>query len=55
MNQKENKDCQEKLAFGSKKQAEASAVVVGYQHGTKVKPYLCKECGLWHLASDFGD
>lgn len=45
--------CQDKLAFDTKEQAEASAVVADYQHGTKLKIYLCKDCGLWHLASDY--
>jgi hypothetical protein len=43
--------CADKLAFDTKKQAEASALVADYQHGTKLKVYLCKACGLWHLAS----
>ncbi|MEI6237171.1 MAG: hypothetical protein WCP03_01040 [Candidatus Saccharibacteria bacterium] len=47
--------CEEKLAFDTKEQAQASAVVVKYQHGTKVKPYFCEKCGLWHLASDFSN
>ncbi|HUD03571.1 MAG TPA: hypothetical protein VMR51_02170 [Patescibacteria group bacterium] len=45
-------NCQEKLAFDTKKQAEMSAVVAEYQHGTKLKVYKCKNCGLWHLASN---
>ena len=48
---KEPLSCWEKLAFDTKKQAEASAVVAKYQHGTKLQPYLCKDCGLWHLTS----
>jgi hypothetical protein len=54
MNDDENEpvlSCQDKLAFDTKQQAEASAVVVKYQHGTIVKAYQCQTCGLWHLAS----
>lgn len=47
--------CAEKLAFDTKDAAQASAVVVRYQHDTKVKPYKCRYCQLWHLASDYGD
>ena len=47
--------CSEKLAFDAKHDAEASAVVVRYQHGTKVKAYKCQYCYLWHLASDYDD
>jgi hypothetical protein len=43
--------CQEKIAFDSEKQARAAAQVAHYQHGSKLKVYLCKYCGLWHLSS----
>lgn len=45
--------CADKLIFDAKRQAEAAAVVAGYQHGTKLKAYKCRYCHLWHLASDF--
>lgn len=45
--------CSEKLAFDTRKAAEAAATVAEYQHGTKLKPYVCRHCGLWHLASSF--
>lgn len=45
--------CSEKLAFDSKKAADASAVAIKYQRGTKLKAYKCQYCGLWHLASDY--
>jgi len=45
--------CSEKLAFDTKQQAEAAATVAAYQHGSKVKPYVCRDCGLWHLSSDY--
>ena len=53
MESEETKNCHDKLAFDTKKEANASAVVAEYQHGTKLKVYKCKDCNLWHLASDF--
>lgn len=49
------KPCVEKLAFDTKKAAEATAVVASYQHGTQLKAYVCRYCGLWHLASFYPD
>jgi hypothetical protein len=43
--------CGDKLAFNNQKQAQAAATVALYQHGTKLKTYVCRFCGLWHLAS----
>lgn len=43
--------CAEKLAFDTERQAAAAANVAEYQHGAHVKPYVCRYCGLWHLAS----
>lgn len=48
-------DCNEKLVFDSEDQAKKAALVAKYQHEAILKPYLCKDCGLWHLASDFGE
>ena len=45
--------CEDKLAFDTKKNSNAAAVVANYQHGTKLKVYLCKHCSLWHLASNY--
>ncbi len=45
--------CSEKLSFDMQKQAVAAAVVAKYQHGIRLKSYVCKHCGLWHLASDY--
>lgn len=49
--------CSEKLAFETYRQAKAVAVTSAYQRGSKpgVKPYKCQHCGLWHLATDFGE
>ncbi|MBC7546676.1 hypothetical protein H7171_02920 [Candidatus Saccharibacteria bacterium] len=47
--------CADKLVFDRREQAQATAVVVLYQHGTKVRPYVCRYCQLWHLSSDYGD
>lgn len=43
--------CKDKLAFDTKKQAEATVMVVDWQYGSKVHAYLCRYCKLWHLAS----
>ncbi len=43
--------CHAKMAFNSKKEAEATAVVAEHQHGTRLKAYKCRLCELWHLAS----
>lgn len=45
--------CSEKLAFDTQTEANAAAVVAEHQHGTKLKSYKCKHCGLWHLASKY--
>jgi hypothetical protein len=43
--------CAEKITFDTKKAAVTAATVAEFQHGTKLKPYKCSHCGLWHLAS----
>lgn len=43
--------CKDKLAFDTKKEAEATANVARYRYGTKLKVYRCRHCGLWHLSS----
>lgn len=43
--------CVEKLSFDSKEAATGAAVYAKHRHGTKLKVYRCKHCGLWHLAS----
>jgi hypothetical protein len=43
--------CNDKLAFDTKLQAEATATVVAYRYGSSVYPYVCGYCGLWHLSS----
>ncbi len=45
--------CNDKMAFDTKKEASTAALTAKWQHGTKLKPYKCTHCGLWHLASDF--
>lgn len=42
--------CADKLAFDTRQQAQAAATVAHYQHGTVVRPYVCRYCGLWHLS-----
>lgn len=44
--------CKEKLAFDNKEQAEGAAVYIKHLHGTRLKTYKCKNCTLWHLATD---
>jgi hypothetical protein len=43
--------CSDKLAFDTRQQAQAAATVALYQHGTVLKAYMCRYCGLWHLSS----
>ena len=43
--------CHAKMAFDTKKAAQAAATVALFQHGTRLKVYRCKYCSLWHLAS----
>lgn len=47
--------CAEKLTFSNRTDAQAAATVASYQHGTKLKPYVCRYCQLWHLASQYED
>ena len=43
--------CVNKMCFDSEDQAMDTAVVTEYQHSSQVKPYECRHCRLWHLAS----
>lgn len=43
--------CAEKLAFDTRRQAQAAATVAAYQHGAQLQVYQCRHCGLWHLSS----
>jgi hypothetical protein len=47
--------CEDKMSFDNKVDAENTSTVAEYQHGSKLKVYKCRECDLWHLASDHGD
>jgi len=51
MEENEALPCSEKLAFDTRKAAEAAATVAEYQHGTQLRPYVCGHCGLWHLTA----
>lgn len=51
MDDAETLPCSEKVAFDTRKQAETAATVALYQHGTELTVYMCRYCGLWHLAS----
>ncbi|HKX73100.1 MAG TPA: hypothetical protein VJM32_03750 [Candidatus Saccharimonadales bacterium] len=44
--------CHEKLAFQTREQAEAAAAVDAYRYAdSKLKAYVCRHCGAWHLSS----
>ncbi len=43
--------CKEKLRFATQKEAQAAVIVAEHQRGTKLKIYLCRNCGWWHLSS----
>ncbi len=45
--------CVDKMAFDTRRQAEAAATVLRWQRGTKLKAYACRHCSLWHLATDY--
>lgn len=45
--------CEHKLVFDTQKSAQAMATTLKHQKGTKLKPYKCEKCGLWHLTSSF--
>lgn len=47
--------CAEKLTFDTKQATQATATTAEYQHGAQVRPYLCRHCHLWHLASKYND
>ena len=51
INQETILSCQDKISFDTKEQAETAATVAAYQHGIKLKVYLCKNCSLWHLSN----
>jgi len=44
-------ECQAKLRFTTRRDAEAAATVAEHQHGIKLKAYMCRHCGWWHLSS----
>ena len=43
--------CEDKLVFETQKDAQATANVSHYRYGGQVRPYRCRHCGYWHLAS----
>jgi len=44
--------CADKIAFDTQKEAQTAATLAAHRYGSHVKPYRCKHCNLWHLASD---
>jgi hypothetical protein len=53
--QTESRPCEQKLAFATRKEAQTTATVAAYRYGSKVKPYHCAHCDLWHLSTDYDD
>jgi hypothetical protein len=51
MNEEITLPCADKLAFDTKKEAQAAANFAKWSYGTNLKVYKCKHCGLWHLSS----
>ena len=47
--------CTDKMAFDSKAEAESASSVAEFQRGINLIVYKCKNCQLWHLATDYGD
>lgn len=45
--------CADKLAFDTRRQAQATATTAQYQNGADVKPYKCTYCKLWHLSTSY--
>lgn len=45
--------CADKLAFDTRKQAQATATTAEYQNGSSVEPYKCNYCKLWHLSTKY--
>lgn len=48
---KPDKPCQGKLTFDSKIQAQGVATTEKFRRGIDLKPYICRHCSLWHLAT----
>jgi hypothetical protein len=46
-------NCDEKMVFDTRAEAENAARVAEFQRGSKLKVYKCRECNLWHLSSDY--
>ena len=43
--------CAEKIAFDTQKDAQTAATLASYRYGSSLTPYICRYCGLWHVAS----
>ncbi len=43
--------CWEKVVFDTKTEATAAGLAADWQHGSTLKAYKCRHCGLWHLAT----
>jgi len=47
--------CADKLAFGTKEAAQATATTSEWRYGGKLKVYKCRYCHLYHLSSNYDD
>lgn len=47
--------CADKLAFGTMKEARATATVSEHRYGSKFRVYKCRHCHLYHLATDYNE
>lgn len=45
--------CNDKAIYKSKAEADAASLLAEHQYGVKLRSYKCKQCNLWHLASNF--
>lgn len=51
-----DKGCLSKLSWRSEEEAAAAGTYAAYQYGqssTRPRPYKCKDCSSWHLASSY--
>ena len=52
MEEYEELPCSQKMAFDTKRQALDTATTSKHWYGTSLKAYRCKNCQLWHLATE---
>ncbi|MBP9131623.1 hypothetical protein KBF61_00665 [Candidatus Saccharibacteria bacterium] len=43
----------QKLSFDNERLAKSAVTTANFQHGSKnLKVYRCRQCSLWHIATD---